>query len=83
MWNLLILAWSVNFGVEFWLSLINYTFTIYVIKPAVRQMSGVKSINFDVENIEVIFRLDGILKKLISIISVNVSLSITVSDNDS
>lgn len=47
-------------------------------------MSGVKSINFDVENIEVIFRLDGILKKLISIIiSVNVSLSITVSNNDS
>lgn len=46
-------------------------------------MSGVKSINFDVENIEVIFRLDGILKKLISIISVNVSLSITVSKNDS
>lgn len=45
-------------------------------------MSGVKSINFDVENIEVIFRLDGILKKLISIISVNVSLSITVSNND-
>lgn len=46
-------------------------------------MSGVKSINFDVENIEVIFRLDGIVKKLISIISVNVSLSITVSNNDS
>lgn len=46
-------------------------------------MSGVKSINFDVENIEVIFRLDGILKKLISINSVNVSLSITVSNNDS
>lgn len=46
-------------------------------------MSGVKSINFDVENIEVIFRLDGILKRLISIISVNVSLSITVSNNDS
>lgn len=46
-------------------------------------MSGVKSINFDVENIEVIFRLDGIFKKLISIISVNVSLSITVSNNDS
>lgn len=46
-------------------------------------MSGVKSINFDVENIEVIFRLDGILKKLISIISVNVSFSITVSNNDS
>lgn len=46
-------------------------------------MSGVKSINFDVENIEVIFRLDGIFQKLISIISVNVSLSITVSNNDS
>lgn len=55
------LAWSVNFGVEFWLSLINYTFTIYVIKPAVRQMSGVKSINFDMESIEVIFRQDEII----------------------
>lgn len=55
------------------------------IKPAVRQLSRVKSINFDVENIVIIFRLDEIIEyyKSILYISVNVYLSITVSNNDS